>query len=107
VARAYWAVFDRLELLWLWDAIGTLPRSDRWQTQGRSALRDDLLAALAALASNVVRSGDGSVERWVSVNQRSVDRTMSMLTAIRRGDSFDITNLTVALRQLRNLALTS
>ena len=25
----------------------------------------------------------------------------------KRGDSFDITNLTVALRQLRNLALTS
>jgi glutamate dehydrogenase len=107
VARAYWAVFDRLELLWLWDAIGTLPRSDRWQTQARSALRDDLLAALAALASNAVRSEGGSVDQWAEVNRRSVERTMSMLTEIRRGDSFDITNLTVAIRQLRNLALTS
>ncbi|HSJ91423.1 MAG TPA: NAD-glutamate dehydrogenase [Ilumatobacter sp.] len=107
VARAYWSVFDRLELLWLWDAIGALPRSDRWQTQGRSALRDDLLAAVAALAANVVGSDGGSVERWEEINARSVDRTMSMLTEIRRGDTFDITNLTVALRQLRNLALTS
>src|SRR5690606_20628145 len=27
VARAYWAVFERLDLLWLWDAIGALPRA--------------------------------------------------------------------------------
>ncbi|HSH10444.1 MAG TPA: NAD-glutamate dehydrogenase, partial [Ilumatobacter sp.] len=42
VATAYWELFDRLELLWLWDAIGALPRADRWQTQARGALRDDL-----------------------------------------------------------------
>ena len=107
VARAYWAVFDRLELLWLWEAIGALPRADRWQTQGRSALRDDLLAEVAALAANVVQGDGGSVEGWAAANARSVERTMSMLTEIRRGDAFDMTNLSVALRQLRNLTLTS
>jgi glutamate dehydrogenase len=107
VARAYWAVFERLDLLWLWDAIGALPRSDRWQTQARAALRDDLLVAVAALASNVVRRDDGTIDGWAEANERSIERTRSMLTAIRRGDSFDVTNLTVALRQLRNLALTS
>ena len=29
-------VFDRLDLMWLWDGIGALPRADRWQTQARS-----------------------------------------------------------------------
>ena len=33
---AYWDLFDRLELMWLWDAVGALPRSDRWQTQARA-----------------------------------------------------------------------
>lgn len=107
VARAYWAVFDRLDLLWLWDAIGALPRSDRWQTQARSALRDDLLVAGAALATNVVRSDGGSIDQWADVHERSIERARSMLTEIRRGDAYDVTNLTVALRQLRNLALTT
>ena len=49
VARVSWELFDRLDLLWLWDGIGALPRSDRWQTQARSALRDDLLSALVEL----------------------------------------------------------
>ena len=48
VAKMYWRVFEAIDIGWLWDAIGTLSRSDRWQTQARSALRDDLLAAIAA-----------------------------------------------------------
>ena len=105
VASVYWQVFDRMELLWVWDGIGALPRSDRWQTQARSALRDDLLAVLSALTANVME--DVSLEAWLDSNERSVARTLQQLTQIRRADSFDITNLSVALRQLRNLAQTS
>ena len=106
-ASAYWAVFDRLELLWLWDEIGYLPRADRWQTQARGALRDDLLTILAELTSSVLDAGDGSVDGWLSANDRAVQRTVGMLTEVRRADHFDFTNLSVALRQLRNLAQTS
>jgi glutamate dehydrogenase len=104
---AYWSLFDRLELMWLWDGIGALPRSDRWQTQARGSLRDDLLSALAELTENVLESPEGTVDRWWSANERTVQRAVAQLTEIRRTDSFDITNLSVALRQLRNLALTS
>ncbi|MET0325215.1 MAG: NAD-glutamate dehydrogenase domain-containing protein [Ilumatobacteraceae bacterium] len=107
VARVEWAVLDRLDLTWLWDGIGALPRSDRWQTQARSALRDDLLTALAELTTTVIDSADGSVERWMEVNERSVSRVSEMFTEIRRAESYDLTTLSVALRQLRNLALTS
>jgi glutamate dehydrogenase len=107
VARAYWDVFDRLELMWLWDGVGALPRSDRWQTQARGALRDDLLTVLAGLAGNVIEHGEGSIDGWIAANERSVQRAVALLTEIRRAEAFDITNLSVALRQLRNLALTS
>jgi glutamate dehydrogenase len=107
VADVYWGLFDRLDLLWLWDAIGALPRSDRWQTQARAALRDDLLTALSELTENVHHAPGRSVESWWSGNERSVLRATAQLTEIRRTDSFDITNLSVALRQLRNLAMTS
>jgi glutamate dehydrogenase len=106
-AGVYWALFDRLELLWLWDAIGALPRADRWQTQARNALRDDLLTAIADLTANVLVHHDRTVSGWFGANERSVQRATSQLTEIRRTDAFDITNLSVALRQLRNLALTS
>jgi glutamate dehydrogenase len=106
-AKRYWELFDRLELLWLWDGIGTLPRSDRWQTQARGALRDDMLTALAELTENVLGAPERTVAAWWTANQRSIERAMSQLTQIRRADHFDITSTTVALRQLRNLALTS
>ena len=105
VSVVYWDVFDRFEMLWLWDGIGALPRVDRWQTQARGALRDNLLATLIELTENVFEHG--SVDAWMAANDRSFDRAIQQLTDVRRSDSFGITNLTVALRQLRNLAQTS
>jgi glutamate dehydrogenase len=105
VARSYWAMFDTVEVGWLWEAIGALPRSDRWQTQARSALRDDLLAVLADLTADA--RALGSVASWRTANERAIARTGAMFTEIRRAERFDITVLSVALRQLRNLALTT
>ena len=107
VAAVEWSMFDELDLFWLWDGIGTLPRSDRWQTQARSAVRDDMLTALAELTTTVIGSAGGSVEQWLDANERSVARAQAMLTEIRRAERYDLTTLSVALRQLRNLALTS
>jgi glutamate dehydrogenase len=107
VASVYWKVFDRLDLMWLWDAIGALPRSDRWQTQARSALRDDLMTVLAELAGTVMRRSGGSTESWIAANERPIARALEMFAEIRRAEVFDLTNLSVALRQLRNLGLTS
>jgi glutamate dehydrogenase len=105
VGQRYWQVFDILDLGWLWNGIGTLPRSDRWQTQARSAVRDDLLAVLADLTADTIASG--TVEAWRGANERAIARMMAMFAEIRRADRFDITTLSVALRQLRNLALTA
>ena len=80
-----------------------LPRNDRWQTQARSALRDDLMGALADLADDALYVG--SAHDWAATNDRVVGRVLSMFTEIRRADAYDLTTLSVALRQLRNLAL--
>ncbi len=101
----YWSMFDAFDLYWLWEGIGALPRSDRWHTQARSALRDDLLAVLASLTRNVLVTADGSPSDWIANNQRSVGKAIAMHTEIRRAESFDLTTLSVALRQLRNLTV--
>jgi glutamate dehydrogenase len=103
VAATYWEVFDGLDLLWLWEGIGGLPRNDRWQNQARSAVRDDLLGALAGLCTTVMRETDGSVPDWLGRNARGVERTQALLTELRRAERLDLTTLSVALRQLRNL----
>ena len=102
-AAAYWEMFDALDLGWLWDAVGALPRNDRWQTQARSALRDDLMSALANLADDALYVG--GAREWITANERIVARAMAMFTEIRRADAYDLTTLSVALRQLRNLVL--
>jgi glutamate dehydrogenase len=103
VAASYWQLFEELDLWWLWEAIGRLPRSNRWQTQARAALRDDLLSALADLTSDIL--GAGSVANWRALNERLISRAIMLFTEIRRVDAHDLTTLSVALRQLRNLAL--
>ena len=104
VAAVYWRLFEALDVLWLWEGIGGLPRSTRWETQARSALRDDLLMGLADLTDDVLRAG-GEVDAWLVGNERSVARVTAIFNDVRRSDTFDITTLTVGLRQLRNLAL--
>jgi len=105
VAASYWQLFEELDVWWLWEAIGRLPRSNRWQTQARAALRDDLLSALADLTGDVLAAG--SVGNWRAANERLIGRAMVLFTEIRRVDAHDLTTLSVALRQLRNLAILS
>ena len=60
---------------------------------------------LAALTRNVLATADGSAADWIAGKQRSVGKAIAMHTEIRRAESFDLTTLSVALRQLRNLTL--
>jgi len=113
VAATYLGIVDRLDLVWLRDRIGALPRNDRWQSHARAALRDDLMAELRELTADVLRSGDvfmppaELVESWVQHNERAVNRVRRVYAEIRSGGTFDLTTLSVALRQLRNLLLAS
>jgi glutamate dehydrogenase len=110
---AYWGLVDRLDLAWLWERIGGLPRNDRWQTHARAAVRDDLLAELRALTDDALRAGDVFtsadvlIEAWLASNHRAADRTAAVFADIRSGGTYDLTTLSVALRQLRNLVLSS
>jgi glutamate dehydrogenase len=103
VAAAYWQLFDRLDLSWLWDAVGRLPRSNRWQTQARAALRDDLVAALADLTGDALRVG--GVDEWHHRFERLIGTSVVIFNDLRRVDAHDLTTLSVAVRQLRTLAL--
>jgi glutamate dehydrogenase len=108
-AAVYFLLADRLQLGRLRDLVTALPRDDRWSSASRSALRDDLYAAHAALTRDVlaVAGGPGdATERiavWESVNSAAVSRAASTLAEIWESNRFTFTTLSVAVRVIRSL----
>ena len=72
-AETYGAVFEAFDIGWMWDGIGALPRSDRWQTQARSSMRDDLMNVIAELTAQRDALG-GRVARRVDRGERAGGR---------------------------------
>jgi len=107
-AAVYFLLADRLQLGRLRDLIVALPREDRWAAASRSALRDDLYAAHAALTRDVLAVGGvaSTAERiatWEARNAEVVKRTSDTLAEIWESNRFAFTTLSVAVRMIRSL----
>jgi NAD-specific glutamate dehydrogenase len=69
------------------------------------------MTTLRDLAHDALRSGDvftppaELVAHWLTANEHNVRRVREVFMEIRTGNVFDLTTLSVALRQLRNLVL--
>jgi glutamate dehydrogenase len=113
VAEVSFALGSQLDLHWLRDRIIDLPRETRWQAMARAALRDDVYAEQAALTAEVIQAGSGpqagtdEVDTWIARNRNAVERCMQVLADIRAGSSPDMTRLSVAVREIRNLTQSS
>jgi glutamate dehydrogenase len=109
VAALHFGLGSRLHLHWLRDRIAELPREDRWQEMARAALRDDLFTLHGELTADVVREspdeGDAGsrLDAWMAGNAPALERCLGVLADIRTSDTYDLTTLPVALRELRNL----
>jgi glutamate dehydrogenase len=108
-AEIYFTLGDRLRLHWLRGHVEALPRDNRWRTLARAALRDDLYTQQAALTAEILRSTPGdctTAERldcWVAANRKLVERALQMLADVNSSGTFDLSTLSVALREVRNL----
>ncbi len=112
VAEVYFDLADRLQITRLRERIIALPRDDRWNTMARSALRDDIYAAHAALTRDVlVVSGSGTPEErlavWADRNAPAVARARQTLSEIWESERFTVATLSVALRAIRTLVTSS
>ena len=106
-AAVYFLLADRLQLGRLRDLIVALPRDDRWTTAARSALRDELYGAHAALTRDVLAVGGVSaaerVAAWESLNAGAVSRAAATLAEIWESDRFTFATLSVGVRVIRAL----
>ena len=110
VAAVYFELATRLALSWLREKIATLPGDAHWQTLARSAMQDDLAnlqrtISAEALANGVDLAESGKlVAAWEGRNQRNIQRVAQIVGELRAASAVDTAMLSVALRELRNLA---
>jgi glutamate dehydrogenase len=110
VAAVYFTLGERLHLDWLTDRVLALPRDDRWRALARTALRDDAQAVHRELTSDVLAytpvlsDPAQACEQWLSANAAVAQRALGVLADLQSHGGDDLHTLTVALRELRNLA---
>ncbi|MEE1928071.1 NAD-glutamate dehydrogenase [Streptomyces sp. TRM 70351] len=109
VAEVYFDLADRLKITQLQDRVSELPRADRWQSMARAAIREDLYAAHQLLTADVLAAGDAAAtpeqrcKAWEEKNAAILGRARATLEEIRSSDTFDLANLSVAMRTMRTL----
>ena len=112
-AEVYFTLGDRLKLHWLRSHVEALPRDDRWRALARAALRDDLYGQQASLTAEVLRSvpeelsAAERIDAWVDANRVLVERALQVLADIGSSGVFDLSTLSVSLREIRNLITSS
>ncbi|HEY2318230.1 MAG TPA: NAD-glutamate dehydrogenase [Solirubrobacteraceae bacterium] len=108
VTDVYFGVGARLGLDWLRDRILELPRTDRWQSLARAALRDDLYRLHRSLTREILLSAAEysaaePLQDWLERNAQEVERADAVLADVQGSRAYDTTTLPVVLRELRNL----
>jgi glutamate dehydrogenase len=94
------------------DRIIELPRADRWQSMARASIREDLYAAHAALTADILAAGNGTSTpeqrfvTWQEKNAAILGRARTTLDEIQGSETFDLANLSVAMRTMRTLLRT-
>ncbi len=109
VAQIYFALSARLGLPWLRGRISALSGDQHWQLLAKSAMHDDLSGLQRTITSEVL-TGNGDlapsalIAAWQERNRRAIERSERLLTELRSASAADGAMLSVALRELRNLA---
>ncbi len=110
VAEIYADLASRLGLPWLREKIGSLPGEGHWQMLAKGAMQDDLSGLQRTIATEIIAEGPASaataalIAAWRDRNARSIERVARLLTELHATPSPDAAMITVALRELRNLA---
>ncbi|HEX4885831.1 MAG TPA: NAD-glutamate dehydrogenase [Casimicrobiaceae bacterium] len=109
VAEIYFVLGHRLGLDWLARRIGALDGQGHWQALARSALRDDVAGLQRSLTRDVLAHGAGGpararIEAWEAASSVARGRAARVVDEVKSAAQPDLAMLSVALRELRNLA---
>jgi glutamate dehydrogenase len=108
VSEVHVAVAARLGLARLRNQIDALPSETYWHSLAKAALGDDLAQLQRAITQAVLKAGTGDagqmLAQWESLNAFELERAQRLLAELGDAPTTDLAMLSVALRELRNLA---
>lgn len=113
VAETYFEMGDQLSLSWFMQQINALPSPSHWEGLARETLRDDLDWQQRALAEGVLgllqQEGElgAAITAWEQEQAPLLGRWNRMLTELKNVDSVEFPMVSVALRELLDLAQAS
>ncbi|MFY7863584.1 NAD-glutamate dehydrogenase [Roseateles sp.] len=113
VCEVHASLGQRLGLERLRQQIEALPAGSYWQTQAKAALGDDLSGLQRSIALDVLGNGSNAEAQadasamladWDQRNHDALERAQKLLVELSEAQGVDLAMLSVALRELRNLA---
>jgi glutamate dehydrogenase len=108
VAEVHARVAARLGLARLRQQIEALTADSYWQSLARGALGDDLFGLQRSISHEVLSGGEGGATQmlaaWEANNALGLERAQRLLSELGDAKAADLAMLSVALRELRNLA---
>ncbi len=108
VARGFFLLGERLQLDWLENQLEALPAGTRWQRWGRQSVEDDLFSLRRSLCERALELAGGApideaIDGFLASREEAVDRLQRFLRSLGIEGVTDLSQLTVALRQIRAL----
>jgi glutamate dehydrogenase len=110
VAGVYFVVGGRLHLSWLRTQIDGLPGDSHWQTLAKTGLTDDVSRLQTELTTVILKISpemsvpEELINQWEGKKKSELERSRQLLADLHSAGNLDLPMLSVALRELRNLA---
>jgi len=108
VAQTYFAVVDRLDLLWFRNLIDTYPNDTHWMILAKSAYKGDLdwiqrELTLSVFVLEASSKGQTSLEDWATLHKSTIERWESLVTRLKSVEAREFAMLSVAIRELSDI----
>ena len=108
VARGFFLLGERLQLDWLENQLEALPAGTRWQRWARQSMEDDLFSLRRSLCERALELAGGApideaIDGFLASHEEAVARLQRFLRSLGIEGVTDLSQLTVALRQVRAL----
>ena len=102
VAATHFAIGDALGLARVRAQVSALPSDDYWQALAKAAASDDLASQQRQLTADALAAG--GLEPWQRAQTAALERARRLLGELAESKTADLAMISVALRELRNLA---
>lgn len=110
VAKVYFSLVDHLDLVWFRDQLNGYSADTRWSVLARAAFKGDLDLIQRELTLGVIGAAGGArslatrLTHWFQQHKRLIERWQNLLTDLRSTEIKDFAVLSVAIRELGDLA---